>query len=164
MSGKHSKDTRKKQIKKVNDDRTKRYTKVNAKSTKISDETKAFNMKTNKKKDKKVKGKGHKVLKRILLVILLFILVAIIAVLVVIIAAVAVITAIFKTDKWAITKEDLLSDAGATIYNEDGTEEILTLTGDEINKKVSLEDMGVKFLKLLYQLKTKDFISIKVLI
>ena len=53
MSGKHSKDTRKKQIKKVNDDRTKRYTKVNAKSTKISDETKAFNMKTNKKKDKK---------------------------------------------------------------------------------------------------------------
>ena len=135
MSGKHSKDTRKKQIKKVNDDRTKRYTKVNAKSTKISDETKAFNMKTNKKKDKKVKGKGHKVLKRILLVILLFILVAIIA-------AVAVITAIFKTDKWAITKEDLLNDAGATIYNEDGTEEILTLTGDEINKKVSLEDMG----------------------
>ena len=135
MSGKHSKDTRKKQIKKVNDDRTKRYTKVNAKSTKISDETKAVNMKTNKKKDKKVKGKGHKVLKRILLVILLFILVAIIA-------AVAVITAIFKTDKWAITKEDLLNDAGATIYNEDGTEEILTLTGDEINKKVSLEDMG----------------------
>ena len=52
------------------------------------------------------------------------------------------ITAIFKTDKWAITKEDLLNDAGATIYNEDGTEEILTLTGDEINKKVSLEDMG----------------------
>ena len=135
MSGKHSKDTRKKQIKKVNDDGTKRYTKVNAKSTKISDETRVFNMKTNKKKDKKVKGKGHKVLKRILLVILLFILVAIIAV-------VAVITAIFKTDKWAITKEDLLNDAGATIYNEDGTEEILTLTGDEINKKVSLEDMG----------------------
>ena len=135
MSGRHSKDTRKKQIKKVNDDRTKRYTKVNAKSTKISDETRVFNMKTNKKKDKKVKGKGHKVLKRILLVILLFILVAIIA-------AVAVITAIFKTDKWAITKEDLLNDAGATIYNEDGTEEILTLTGDEINKKVSLEDMG----------------------
>ena len=135
MNGKHSKDTRKKQIKKVNDDRTKRYTKVNAKSTKISDETRVFNMKTNKKKDKKVKGRGHKVLKRILLVILLFILV-------VIIAAVAVITAIFKTDKWAITKEDLLNDAGATIYNEDGTEEILTLTGDEINKKVSLEDMG----------------------
>ena len=136
MSGKHNKDTKKKQIKKVNDDDTKKYTKVNSKGKWASDETKIYNNNELKPiKVKKNKKKGHKILKRVLLVLLLIFLAAIIA-------GVAIITAIFKTDKWAITKEDLLSDAGATIYNEDGTEEILSLTGDEINKKVSLEEMG----------------------
>ena len=135
MSGKHSKDTRRKQIKNVNEDNTKKYTKVKSDNTKLSDETKIFVTKNNTKKNKKEKGKKHKLLKRILLTILFIIIIAVII-------GIAVITAIFKTDKWAITKEDLLNDAGATIYNEDGTQEIVTLTGDEINKKVSLEDMG----------------------
>ncbi len=143
MSGKHSKEKdskKKKQIKsyKENDD-TKRYTRVSTRDGKsVNDETKVYNLKkskNNKKKEKKPKKKWQKILKAILLTILLLIIVAIVA-------AVAVVTAIFKTDKWSITKEDLLSDAGATIYNQDGTEEILTLTGDEINKKITLDEMG----------------------
>ena len=143
MSGKHSKDESNKKYKQIKSykeyDNTRMYTRVDtAGGQKVNDETKVYDLKKNKNKKnkgKKPKKKWQKVLKAILLTILLVIIVAVIS-------AVAVVTAIFKTDKWSITKEDLLSDAGATIYNEDGTEEILTLTGDEINKKINLEDMG----------------------
>ena len=48
---------------------------------------------------------------------------------------------IFNTDKWTITREQLLSNAGATVYDKNGNV-ILELTGDEINKRVALSEMG----------------------
>jgi len=88
------------------------------------------------KKEKKAKNKKKKkgILKRIILTILVLILL-------VIIAGVAAVVAIFQTDRWSITKEQLLSDSGAKIYDGNG-ELILELTGDEINKKVELSQMG----------------------
>lgn len=48
---------------------------------------------------------------------------------------------IFKTDKWTITKEELLADQGAEIYDKDNNK-IAALTGSEINKKLELDKMG----------------------
>ena len=89
--------------------------------------------KNNKKKGKKQKKKIS-VFRKILRIILLLILIAIIAV-------VAGVVAIFKTDKWAITKEQLLANNDSTLYDVDGNV-IVSLTGDEINKRVSLSEMG----------------------
>ena len=86
------------------------------------------------KENKKGKDKKHRKLK------LFFKIFFAILVLIVIVCA-ATIFAIFKTDKWAITEEQLLSVNGAKIYDKDGNE-IVTLTGDEINKKVELNEMG----------------------
>ena len=69
------------------------------------------------------------------------ILVAIILGIVAVVAAVVAIISIFKTDKWNITREQLLSNAGATIYDKDGNQ-IIELTGDEINKRITFEEMG----------------------
>lgn len=85
------------------------------------------------KKDKKMKKKHPKLRLAIKIILILF--------LVTIIAGIATVVAIFKTDKWAITKEQLLNEAGATIYDINGNE-IATLTGDEINKKIALTEMG----------------------
>ena len=85
------------------------------------------------KKDKKMKKK-HKKLRTVLKVLFILFLIVVIAV-------VAGVVAIFKTDKWAITEEQLLTDAGATIYDGAGNE-IAVLTGDEINKKIELDAMG----------------------
>lgn len=84
------------------------------------------------KKDKKNKKK-HPKLRLILRIILIVFLILIIAV-------IAGVIAIFKTDKWAITKDQLLSDAGSVIYDKDGNK-IASLTGNEINDKVALTDM-----------------------
>lgn len=95
------------------------------------------------KKEKKSKKK-HRKLKMFLKIF--FALILILA-----IAGVAAVVAIFKTDKWAIDPEELFTDAGSIIYDKDDNE-LVRLTGDEINKKVSLEEMG----------KVKDaFISIE---
>ncbi len=80
------------------------------------------------------KKKKHKVLKRVIKIILSLILIGIVAV-------AAFIFATFNSDKWSITREQLMSDAGVKIYDANG-DMILELTGDEINKKVKLEDMG----------------------
>ena len=85
------------------------------------------------KKNKKNKKKHPKLRLAIKILVILM--------LVLIISGVAAVVAIFKTDKWAITKEQLLVEAGATLYDKDGNE-ITSLTGDEINKKVTLSDMG----------------------
>ncbi|MBR3134394.1 MAG: transglycosylase domain-containing protein [Clostridia bacterium] len=92
------------------------------------------NIKKKNKKNKKSKKKKHKKLKIFLIIIFLLILIAGIS-------GAGVIYAIFKTDKWTVTKEDFLSEAGATVYDSAGNE-IAALTGDEINKKVDLEEMG----------------------
>ena len=93
--------------------------------------TKQKNVKRKKQKGKK---KKHKKLKIFILTVLALILIAIITV-------AAIIYGIYKSDKWTITKEELLSEAGATVYNKDGTQ-IAALTGDEITKKIELSEMG----------------------
>ena len=137
---KHSKENDNKKGKRIKNKVDKEETKIYKSKTKIEDEVKeniddTKDNKLMKKEMKKKKNGKHKVLKRILKLILALILIAIIAV-------IAIVYAIFKTDKWAITKEELLNDQGATIYNADGSELIATLTGDEINKKVELSQMG----------------------
>lgn len=89
-------------------------------------------LKKDKKKNKK--QKKHKKLRLFLKIMFLLILVLIVV-------GVAAVVAIFKTDKWAITEKDLLTDAGATLYDRYGNE-IVTLTGDEINKKIEYNEMG----------------------
>lgn len=95
---------------------------------KIKKEEKKQNKK-NKKKNKK-----HRKLKLFLKIIAVLILLGIIA-------GCGIVYAIFKTDKWTITKEELLSESGAKVYDLAGTE-IASLTGDEINKKLNLDEMG----------------------
>ena len=101
-----------------------------------SDEEKKMSEKQSKKESKKDKKKKKKFRKlRLFLKIIFFL------ILVLIVAGVAAVVAIFKTDRWAITEEQLLADAGATIYDGEGNL-INTLTGDEINKKVAIGEMG----------------------
>lgn len=109
---------------------------MRSKSKHEKSEKKKKDLKNEKKisKNKKITKKKHKKLKIFIITLLVLILISIIS-------ATAVVYAIFKTDKWKITKEELLSEAGATVYNKDG-EEIIALTGDEITKKIDLLDMG----------------------
>ena len=93
------------------------------------------------KKNEKIINKKNKKNKKKHPKLRLAIKIFVILMLVLIISGVAAVVAIFKTDKWAITKEQLLVEAGATLYDKDGNE-ITSLTGDEINKKVTLSDMG----------------------
>lgn len=89
--------------------------------------------KQKKKQDKKKNRKHPKLwlaFKIFLIIILLLI-----------IAGIAAFSAIFFSDKWSITKEQLLSDSGLTIVDQVGNV-LTTLTGDEISKKVSLSEMG----------------------
>lgn len=91
--------------------------------------------KINKKSKKEKKGKKkHKVLKRVILSLFILFVIAVVA-------GMACIYAILKTDKWAITEDELLADAGAVVYDKDGNE-LVRLTGDEINKKINLNEMG----------------------
>ena len=108
-------------------DMSKKYkkTKLSAKERK--------ELKKKAKKDKKA-NKKHKKLKMFLKIFFGIILILIII-------AVAAVFAIFKTDRWAITEEQLTSNNGAKIYDKDGNE-LVTLTGDEINKKIELSDAG----------------------
>ena len=110
-----------------------KHSKTESKKEKKDKEIKKEEKKINKK-DKKMKSKHPKLKAFIRIVLIILVLL--------IVAAAAGVYAIFKTDKWAITKEELLSDAGATVYNQDGSIEIVRLTGDEINKKVELSQMG----------------------
>ena len=80
------------------------------------------------------KKKKHKILRRVIKITLSLIVIGIVAI-------AAFIFATFNSDKWSITREQLLSDAGAKIYDSEG-QLILELTGDEINKKVKLDEMG----------------------
>ena len=89
--------------------------------------------KQKKKEDKKKNRKHPKLwLAFKIFIIIIFLL---------IIAGIAVFSAIFFSDEWSITKEQLLSDSGLKIVDLAGNE-ITTLTGDEISKKVTLSEMG----------------------
>ena len=89
--------------------------------------------KQKKKQDKKKNRKHPKLwLAFKIFIIIIFLL---------IIAGIAAFSAIFFSDKWSITKEQLLSDSGLKIVDLAGNE-LTTLTGDEISKKVTLDEMG----------------------
>ena len=82
------------------------------------------------KEDKKKKSKLKKFFRFLLIILIILIIIAI-----------AVVVAIFKTDRWSIDKEQFMSEKGATIFDKDGNE-IIKLTGDEINKKLEISEMG----------------------
>lgn len=90
------------------------------------------------KKEKKVKKqkekKKHKVLKRVILIFFILIFLAIIA-------GSAIFAGMFFSDKWAITKDDLvLSKINTNVYDKDGNV-IATVSGDEKRKIATLEEI-----------------------
>ena len=109
--------------------KTKNTTKLNPKKDKDIKK-----IEKQKKKEEKKKNRKHP---KLWLAFKIFIII----ILLLIIAGIAAFSAIFFSDKWAITKEQLLSDKGLTIVDQNGNE-ITTLTGDEISKKVTLSEMG----------------------
>lgn len=111
--------------------------------TKISDDTVMYKPITDEqlKKAKKVKMKNKNKTKGKKGKFKKFLKIFLIALLILVIIMIAVIIAIFKTDRWSIDEEQFMSDGGATIYDKDGNE-ITKLTGDEINKKLQLSEMG----------------------
>ena len=127
---------------KISDD-TKMYIPTEENKEKVEDSKKYIG--TDSKKDKEVKNLEKKIKKdgkkkkhpKLWLAIKIIIII----VLLIIIAGVAAFCAIFFSDNWSITKEQLLSDRGLKIVDLDGNE-ITSLTGDEITQKVSLDAMS----------------------
>lgn len=109
--------------------KTKNVTKLNPKKDKDIKK-----IEKQKKKEEKKKNRKHP---KLWLAFKIFMII----ILLLIIAGIAAFSAIFFSDKWAITKEQLLSDSGLKIVDQNGNE-ITTLTGDEISKKVTLSEMG----------------------
>ena len=109
--------------------KTKNTTKLNPKKDKDIKK-----LEKRKRKEDKKKNRKHP---KLWLAFKIFIII----ILLLIIAGIAAFSAIFFSDKWAITKEQLLSDSGLKIVDQNGNE-ITTLTGDEISKKVTLSEMG----------------------
>ena len=123
--------------KKSTNNKAKNTTKTNAKNTtKINTKKDKDIKKIEKQKRKEEKKKNRKHPKLWLAFKILVILI-----LLLMLAGIAVFSAIFFSDEWSITKEQLLSDGGLKIVDQNGNE-IITLTGDEISKKVSLSEMG----------------------
>lgn len=114
--------------KKTNNKKKSNAKKQNNTNKEIRKEEKKIN-----KKEKKARKK-HRKLK-------LFLKLFFLAIIIAIVAAVAAVVAIFKTDKWTIDPEILFTDAGAILYDKNDNE-IGRLTGDEINRKISLDEMG----------------------
>lgn len=109
--------------------KTKNTTKLNPKKDKDIKK-----LEKQKKKEEKKKNRKHP---KLWLAFKIFIII----ILLLIIAGIAAFSAIFFNDKWAITKEQLLSDKGLNIADQDGNI-ITSLTGDEISKKVTLSEMS----------------------
>ena len=109
--------------------KTKNTTKMNPKKDKDIKK-----IEKRKKKEEKKKNRKHP---KLWLAFKIFIII----ILLLIIAGVAAFSAIFFSDEWAITKDQLLSDKGLTIVDQNGNK-ITTLTGDEISKKLELSEMG----------------------
>lgn len=128
-------------------DNTKMYTSTKEGKEEKETDSETNYIDTNSKKDKEVKGLEKKIKKdekknkkkhpKLWLAIkIFFIIIALI-----IVAGVAAFCAIFFSDNWSITKEQLLSDRGLKIVDLDGNE-VANLTGDEITQKVSLDAMS----------------------
>ena len=109
-------------------------TKNTTKTTSKNKEKDIKKLEKQKKKEDKKKNRKHP---KLWLAFKIFIII----VLLLLIAGIAAFCGIFFSDKWSITKEQLLSDKGLQISDLNGNI-ITTLTGDEISKKVTLSEMS----------------------
>lgn len=109
--------------------RAKNTTKINPKKEK---DIKKIEKK--KRKEDKKKNRKHP---KLWLAFKIFV----ITMLLLMIIGIAAFCGIFFSDKWAITKDQLLSDKGLKVVDANGNP-VTSLTGDEISKKVGLDEMS----------------------
>ena len=96
------------------------------------------NKEENKKEGKKGKKKKHKKLKRAILILFLLIMLAGLT-------GVGMVAGIFFSDKWAITKEELIANGNTEVYDSEGKTLLAILNpeeGDGNRKVVSIDKMG----------------------
>lgn len=109
---------------------------------KNSNQTKKYNIKTNKASNKKGQknpaskgGKKHPKLKKVIKIgLILFVLLMLIGI--------GIFAGIFFSDKWKITKEDLAIAYHNTIVYDAEEKQICELTGEENRKIISMSEMG----------------------
>ena len=118
----------------MEDKKNKKQTKSKAKNTTKTNTKKEKDIKRLEKQKKKEDKKKNRKHPKLWLAFKIFLIIM----LLLIIAGIAAFLAIFFSDKWAITKEQLLSDKGLQIVDLNVT----NLTGDEISKKVTLSEMS----------------------
>lgn len=112
-----------------NSDKTKKY---EIKQAKVSNKRNSKN--ETDKKEKKAKKKHSKLKKFFIISFVLIILLGL--------TGVGVFAGIFFSDKWQISKEDLvISNENTEVYNSDG-KKIAELTGDENRQIITLAEMG----------------------
>ena len=111
------------------------------------------NVSKNNKPNKKVKDKGkHKRLKKVIIILaLLFVLVMLVTI--------GIFCGIFFSDKFALSKDDLLlSKANTIIYDRDGNV-IAELSGDENREIISIGDMSEYLPKAFVAIEDERFYS-----
>ena len=121
----------------MEDKKNKKQTKSKAKNTTKTNTKKEKDIKRLEKQKKKEDKKKNRKHPKLWLAFKIFLIIM----LLLIIAGIAAFLAIFFSDKWAITKEQLLSDKGLQIVDLNGNN-VTNLTGDEISKKVTLSEMS----------------------
>lgn len=121
----------------MKDNKNNKNTKNKAKNTTKLNPKKEKDIKKIEKQKKKEEKKKKRKHPKLWLAFKIFLII----IFLLIIVGIAAFSAIFFSDKWSITKEQLLSDKGLKIVDLAGNE-ITTLTGDEISKKVTLSEMG----------------------
>ena len=121
----------------MEDKKKKNETKSKAKNTTKTNPKKEKDIKKLEKQKKKQDKKKNRKHPKLWLAFKIFLII----ILLLMIIGIAAFCAIFFSDEWAITKEQLLSDQGLKIVDLDGNE-ITNLTGDEISKKVTLSEMS----------------------
>lgn len=121
----------------MKEDKNNKSTKNKAKNTTKLNPKKEKDIKKIEKQKKKEEKKKKRKHPKLWLAFKIFLII----IFLLIIVGIAAFSAIFFSDKWSITKDQLLSDKGLKIVDLAGNE-ITTLTGDEISKKVTLSEMG----------------------
>lgn len=103
---------------------------------KSSNSAKQYKVKESKK-TKKTNKKKHSTLKKVILILFALVVIAILI-------GGGIIAGIFFSDKWAITKEELIANGNTEVYDSDGKQiAILSVEeGDGNRKVVSLDQMG----------------------
>ena len=106
---------------------------------KHANDTKQYKIKRskNEKKADKIKVRKHPKLRKVILifVILIFLLV---------LTGGGILAGIFFSDKWAITREELIANGNTEVYDTDGKQiAVLSVTeGNENRKVITLDQMG----------------------